>query len=184
MTWPLAISIAFGGAFLLMAGHASAGDMVKFNPYGTVAERCAITAAGSTSRNIDLSVAGSDATVFDIDCNLPITIAVAAENGAFRPDATPEHEADYSASVEYVAGFTLPVAGGAWAVSDAAGTGLTGVGRTFMPTGLQAITPPFDSTLTFRVAWDAPTAPLVAAMYRETVIITVMGRDIAPATGL
>ncbi len=183
MTRPLAISVAVSGLSLLFAGGADAGDTVKFSPYGTVADQCAITAAGSTSRNIDLSIAGSDTTIFDIDCNLPIAIAVTAEHGAFQPETPPEHAKDHTASVDYVAGFTLPIASGVWAVSDATGASLTGAGRTFAPTGTQAATPPFDSTLTFRMAWDTPSSTLVAANYRETITITVLGRDIAPDLG-
>ena len=174
----LTISAAAIGTLLLPAGHATANDMLRFSPYGTVAERCTILAPVSTFRDIDLRVAGTDTTTFDVDCNLPVAIGISAENGAFRPEQTPEHVADYTSSVAYKAAFTLPMESGAWVSDDASGSSLRGAGRTFIPTGVQAVTPPFQSTLSFRMAWDAPSSPLVAATYRETVIISVIGRDI------
>ena len=170
-------------ASALVVSGSIASDSVRFTPFGTVAEKCTIASAGNIDRTIDIRSAGSDTVNFSVDCNMPVQVSLLAEQGAFRlvADKTPEHTRDYTSFVEYLAGFTLPLTNGTWAVMGQAGKDLMGRGKTFSPTGALKDSPPFKAALALKLTWADPTAELLAGTYREAITVTITGQDLADA---
>lgn len=138
---------------------------------GTVVSHCGYAAMPPSSANLgDLSVAGSMALPFTLDCNIPFAVKVRSSNGALTRTVAAVATDGFTTSVDYavavsvetdldpvsaqcpVHGLTTCVLGTGLSSGDGVGIGTSG---------------------TLTVSWAKPAARPVAGSYVDQITLTV-----------
>ena len=143
-------------------------DSVKLYLSGYVPSKCEITARDSEIA-VDLSRAGEQDILFDINCNEPMSYRITSTNGRFANQGDIEFDpADFTDHVPYRASFRLRgMRGRVTAKGDELVSGVMG--------DTEGATP-FETVGKLRVQWRAPKDAghdLVAGIYLERFTITV-----------
>jgi hypothetical protein len=165
----------------LVATPSVAQTTIDLTIQGTVPPACRITVPGGTVQLNDPgangfggSMAGaySASLPMSFSCNAPFGVTLQSTRGGLRRDiAVPTTVGDFVSSLDYSLAYSIPLDnGGLASIADCSSTSIQAAPGCAVNTTYSAI----NQTMTAKISWPRPNAPILPGNYTDTVTIRVL----------
>jgi hypothetical protein len=165
-----------------MCAPAYAGDTIQLTVQGHVTAACSLS-GGSSVQLGDVTGTGTKSLALNVNCNAPFAYALVSTNGALKSDGVVKVIGGvFQTSQPYTVTTSFVTDVGAFGDTSLASSTLTATNAAPCEGATFSNTCPFansgagvalNQSATLTIGWSAPTAPLVAGTYSDTLTVVV-----------